>query len=69
MPKQRYKHREPTRAWSQTWDHAGSLLSGDESSPPPGTAKMGKVTHACTRVMLLHLQNKCSTEACVAQDQ
>jgi hypothetical protein len=30
---------------------------------------MGKVTHACTRVMLVQLQKKCSTEASVEQDQ
>ena len=69
MPKQRCKHREPTRALSQTRGHAGSLLSRDESSPPPGTAKMGKVTHACTSVIPVHLKKKCSTEACFEQDQ
>jgi hypothetical protein len=30
---------------------------------------MGKIAHACTQVMLVHLQKKCSTEACFDQDQ
>ena len=30
---------------------------------------MGKVTHACTSVIPVHFQKKCSTEACFEQGQ